>query len=98
MRRSDKEWQALLEEQSRSGLSKKDFCGRYGLAESTFSYWKTKLQRETGGESRARFIPIVREERPIEIVTRSGAVVRVNTGHDLSAVARLVEALNAAHT
>jgi len=36
-------WQALLAEQSASGLSKKAFCEREGINAATFYYWQRRL-------------------------------------------------------
>jgi hypothetical protein len=37
-------WQAQLQAQEDSGLSKAAFCQRQGLRPSTFYYWATKLK------------------------------------------------------
>ena len=49
-RRTRQEWQALLDEQPRSGLSVRHFCQSEGITPSSFYSWRTKLRR---GESRA---------------------------------------------
>ena len=36
-------WSVLVERQSASGLSQREFCDTEGLAVSTFSHWKRKL-------------------------------------------------------
>ena len=49
-RRTRQEWQALLDEQPRSGLSIQRFCQSEGITTSSFYRWRTKLRR---GESSA---------------------------------------------
>lgn len=49
-RRTRQEWQALLDEQPRSGLSIQRFCQSEGITPSSFYSWRTKLRR---GESSA---------------------------------------------
>ncbi len=44
-RRSAAEWRQLIEAQAASGLSRRAFCERHGLAVSTFGYWKRKLRQ-----------------------------------------------------
>ena len=43
-RRTRQEWQALLDEQPRSGLSIPRFCQSEGIALSSFYSWRTKLR------------------------------------------------------
>jgi hypothetical protein len=45
-RRSQHEWQRLIEEQAASGLTQKVFCAQAGIAVATFGYWKRKLRNE----------------------------------------------------
>ena len=39
------QWQALIEEQGRSGLSQRVFCAGRGLSLTTFQSWKRRLRR-----------------------------------------------------
>ena len=43
-------WQALLAEQSASGLSKKAFCEREGINAATFYYWQRRLSEHVPDE------------------------------------------------
>jgi len=43
VRRSAGDWQEMLERQRASGLSQAAFCQREGIAVSTFSRWKQRL-------------------------------------------------------
>ena len=49
-RHTRQEWQALLDEQLRSGLSVQCFCQSEGITPSSFYSWRTKLRP---GESSA---------------------------------------------
>jgi hypothetical protein len=48
IRRSPEQWQELIDEQARSGLSQADFCEREQLALSTFTNWKRRLSGRIG--------------------------------------------------
>ncbi len=45
-RRSQSDWQRLIDEQKVSGLSQKAFCAQTGIAVATFQYWKRKLRAD----------------------------------------------------
>jgi len=45
-RRSQSEWQRLIDEQAASGLTQKAYCEQAGIALATFGYWKRKLQSD----------------------------------------------------
>lgn len=36
-------WRGILEDWPRSGLSKREYCERHGLKESTFHFWRREL-------------------------------------------------------
>jgi hypothetical protein len=64
-RRTAAQWEVLLAEQSRSGLTQDAFCRLRGLGSSTFGYWRARLRRKadapekrTGVTPRAEFIEI----------------------------------------
>jgi len=42
-RLSAEQWQSLIDEQQRSGLSQRAFCEAHGLAIATFKNWKRRL-------------------------------------------------------
>ena len=46
----------LYHRQQESGLNVKDFCSNEGINESTFYYWRKKLQKAKGTRN---FIPLV---------------------------------------
>ena len=41
------QWQAWIDEQSRSGLSQQVFCEQKGLSKSSFQHWKRRLASGT---------------------------------------------------
>lgn len=47
-------WRELVREQSRSGLSVRQFCAVHGLRETSFYFWRRELQRRRRERSRGR--------------------------------------------
>jgi hypothetical protein len=43
VRRSREQWQRLIDEQARSGLSQATFCKAQALSVTTFQHWKRRL-------------------------------------------------------
>ena len=43
VRRSPSEWQQLIDEQARSGLSQRAFCAARALSAKSFQHWKRQL-------------------------------------------------------
>ncbi|MBU2755107.1 IS66 family insertion sequence element accessory protein TnpB [Acidithiobacillus sp. CV18-2] len=52
-RRSQSDWQRLIDEQKVSGLSQKAFCAQTGIAVATYQYWKRKLRVDAAVQSDA---------------------------------------------
>ena len=83
-RRSALEWERLLSEQARSGVSQRAFCDRRGLSHSSFYHWKRRLGGEVNGEhSDARFIELAVEPREamqweVDLTLSQGVVLRVH--------------------
>jgi len=44
-------WQALVQEQERSGLTQAAFCRQRQINPGTFSWWRRKFRTDTGSES-----------------------------------------------
>ena len=83
-----------------SGLSIRDFCRGRGLHESAFYFWRRELtQRDRRQPSRAAstqlaFVPVrVIASVPLEVVLRSGQVVRVGPGFEATHLRAVVDAL-----
>ena len=67
IRRSAEQWAAIIDRQTRSGLSVKEFCQGNKLGLSTFCKWKRKLQMDgiVDGSQSARAVAAF---EPVEIV------------------------------
>lgn len=101
-----REMRGVLARWERSGLTLSEFARRNGMAASTLGWWRHVFQKREqaklgGRRARARFIEI-KPERPalvtpavLEVVLRSGQVVRVPPGFDVARLREVVLALDA---
>lgn len=93
-------WRKTLADFQSSGLSIRGFCRAHGLPESAFYFWRRELTRRdhrpakrTTVAKRA-FMPIrVVASVPLEVVLRSGQVVRVAAGFEAAHLQAVVAAL-----
>lgn len=81
VRRDVSEWREIMKRQAESGLSIEEFCEQEGIAKSSFSKWKKKLEGE-GTPTKKGFIELLPEkaEQPplwVEIQFSNGSVLRV---------------------
>src|SRR3954452_12379451 len=60
----EKSWRRTIRRQQRSGLSVRDFCGREGLKDWTFRWWRQELARRDRQPSAAS--PCEQEAEPAE--------------------------------
>lgn len=51
IRRSRAEWQQLIEEQARSGLTQSAFCASRGISVGSFGNWKRRLAGEASPDA-----------------------------------------------
>ena len=51
-RRQEKQWRKLLDEQSRSGLTQREFCRRRSIPDHRFSWWKREIAIRDGRQPR----------------------------------------------
>ena len=58
----------LYHRQQECGLTVKDFCSNEGIAESTFYYWRKKLQKNNTAQD---FIPLVVKSSSQSLSTQS---------------------------
>jgi transposase-like protein len=75
------------------------FCRERGLNESNFYAWRRQLEVRDGSTPArpAKFVPVqVVSESMVEVVLPNGVLVRVPSGSEPTAVARLVAALESA--
>jgi len=56
IRRTESEWEAIIERFEKSGLSAAAFCRREKISKNTFSKWKARL--EAGSARRAGFVEL----------------------------------------
>ena len=88
-RRSASEWRALVRAFSRSGVTRKQYCARHGVAISTFDWWRSRLRREpstptlsSASPSSALFVELTPEEKPVGAVA-SGWDVELELGRGM---------------
>jgi hypothetical protein len=100
-RRSDTEWQQLIEQQQRSGLSAHAFCQQQGLTSKTFYKRRQALrQQATATESTERFIKIQPSLMPVAAVATTAVLhyhdsqLHVPAGVDARWLAQLMQALS----
>jgi hypothetical protein len=90
-RRSPREWHALIQAFSHSGVTRSQFCTRHGLALSTFDWWRSRLRRASITQSvsnplptpaNALFVEIAQETKPVAVVSARWDV-ELDLGHGL---------------
>ena len=93
-------WRKTLSDFQASGLSIRGFCRAHGLHESAFYFWRCELARRNRQPARRvviakpSFVPVhVVASMPLEVVLRSGQVVRVAAGFEASHLQAVVNAL-----
>lgn len=67
----EKFWQSHLAAQSKSGLSQAEYCRRYQLSASAFSWWKRKLSAKP--PTIFELVPVNIVDRQPERIVRQGA-------------------------
>ena len=90
MRRNQEEMCSYIDEWKQSGLSRKAFCRKRGIAPSTFSYWYTKYTPSDSGQG-GDFVevnPILSES--IEVIYPNGVKIRMPQKSSLSALQALI--------
>lgn len=51
-RLQEEQWRKLLNEQSRSGLTQREFCRRLSIPDHRFSWWKREIAKRDGRQPR----------------------------------------------
>lgn len=99
-----REMRGVLARWERSGLTLSEFARRNGIPASTLGWWRHVFQKREqanlgGRQARTRFVEL-KQERPalvapavLEVVLRSGQVVRVPPGFDVARLREVVLAL-----
>ena len=80
-RRTPAEWQRVIDEQTRSGLSQERFCRQHNIGFSSFYRWKEKLAEGVRHHStrESRFI----ELPPLASVPASRWDIELDLGHGM---------------
>ena len=95
------QWGERIAEQTRSGVSVKQFCKERGLTECSFYAWRKRLRKQ---QEPVRFALVEREaaarhesvtEARLELVLASGARLRIGAGVDSTTLRTVLEALRA---
>lgn len=102
------EWKERVAQWKKSGQTAEVFAARRGLNPSTLRWWSSTLQRPAAREGAhafeagfARVVPVEdataqpAEPAALEIVLRSGRIVRVRQGFDAALLRELLAALEA---
>jgi hypothetical protein len=91
-----KEARAILKHLDASGLSVREFAARYGLETQRLYRWRAQLA-SPGPTAAPPFVEIERSSGvAIEVVLRSGHVIRVRDGFGEDALRRVVAVLDGA--
>jgi len=85
VRRNATEWQRIIDEQKRSGLSQETFCRQHDIGYGSFQNWKTKL---TGGHRPRTDMPSFIELPALKIDTASHWDLELDLGHGIVLRAR----------
>ena len=103
-RRSPEEVRQLLDEYERSGLTQQAFADRIGVSLSSISLWLRKARNAAKEKSpdllpaASRLVPVTirsTDPSPFELVTASGATLRIPPDFDPAALERLLPLLEA---
>jgi transposase-like protein len=92
----ESEARSLLESARASGLTLSAFAAREGLAAHRLYFWRRRLEREAGKDSNppVAFVELRKSATAaVEVVLRSGRVLRVSESIDAGALRRLVDVL-----
>ena len=103
-RRDERFWRERVEQWSASGLSASEFATREGLRRERLFFWKRRLRASSAmavaGVSFAkvsvRSVVSERAGEPLEVVTRSGHLIRVRARFDEAVLVRLLTILGGA--
>jgi hypothetical protein len=98
-RRSQREWEGIIEAWERSRLSPGEFCKRRRLSSETFGWWRWRLGKggAAAGGKASDFVEVAVAppsastlERPIVIELPGAIVIRVESGFDDETLRRVM--------
>jgi hypothetical protein len=94
VRKSRKQWQAIVRAFERSGDSHEKFCAAEGINVGNFRAWLYRLRRQASARSEVQLVPVevVARSAPMDaiVVVVGGVEIRVPAGTDPAYLARLV--------
>ena len=94
------EGRALVRRWEESGQSAQEFCQAEEIKPQRLGYWRARLGGDGGNVAEPRFIPVrikdTRSEGSLEVVLKSGRLVRVLGAVDGERVRAVIEAAEAA--
>ena len=73
VRRSERDWAAIIRRYEASGLGSRAFCRREGLAASSFQRWRQRLRGRRTARRRAHFVELVPPQTLPSAVTRTSS-------------------------
>jgi hypothetical protein len=98
-RRSRDWWRRFIEEWPRSGRTQAAYCREHGVALGSFCWWRSRFRSKTSPS----FLPVTivpprassppSAPSPLEVVLRSGHLVRIREGFDAALLREVVIAL-----
>jgi transposase-like protein len=95
-------WRGMFRQWQRSGMSVRAFCRTHDLAEPSFYFWRStlaerdQLRTEPAAETAGLFAPVRLVDdgsTPLEVVCRSGQVIRVSAAFDPAVLRAVIAAL-----
>lgn len=93
-------WRDQINQYKISGLSQKRFCSQHNLSFSTFSNWKTKLEKESLKRPALVEIPqdlfSPQENNFIELTTPEGISIKISEEVSVSVLQKIFMALREA--
>ena len=87
-------WRRRFEAFEQSGLTIQDYCAAEGVSRTTFFKWRQRLSERS--EPKVEFVEVgaSREQQGLELVLKSGMVVRLGSDFDRATLERLLEFLD----
>ena len=97
--RAEQRWRELVKAFEQSGLTIQKFCAAEGVSTTMFYKWRRRLGLAVKRRSRAvpklEFVELgaERSQAKVELVTKSGVVVRVAPSFDEATLRRVLDVL-----
>ena len=92
--RKEEYWAGLIREQRASGKSIARYCEERGVRPSQFWYWEKALSKGPGGKALKSFARVGELPR-LEMVLKSGVILRLPADSGTDTLKQVLEALDA---